>query len=99
VAQISGKDCLNWLSVNGTEDIQCVMLDIEMPEQDGLEVRQDILALAPELPILLMSGYAKHTLLDRFPEGENVAFIQKPFTPQRLVDEISALTTGQTTVG
>tara|TARA_E500000331_G_scaffold143814_1_gene140138 strand:- start:32 stop:196 length:165 start_codon:yes stop_codon:yes gene_type:complete len=41
-----------------------------------------------------MSGYAKHTLLERLPDDESIAFIQKPFTPQRLVDAIWALTKG-----
>ena len=65
-----------------------------MPGQDDLEVRQEILENFPDLQILLMSGYAKHTLLERLPDDESIAFIQKPFKPQRLVVTIWALTEG-----
>lgn len=95
VTGTSGTDCMHWLHENGTADVRCVLLDIEMPGQDGLEVRREILTHFPDLPILLMSGYAKHTLVGRLPGDESVAFIQKPFTAQRLIEALPASKEGR----
>ena len=36
----------------------CILLDVRMPEMDGLEVLQELNKLGTRLPVILMSGYA-----------------------------------------
>jgi DNA-binding response OmpR family regulator len=38
-----------------------------------------------------MSGYSEQTLRDRGADGDEVAFIEKPFSPGELTDRISRL--------
>jgi signal transduction histidine kinase len=60
--------------------INLLMTDVVMPEMNGRELANKLLALYPGLKCLFMSGYtanviAHHGVLDR-----NVHFIQKPFS-------------------
>jgi len=58
-------------------DFSAVVLDISMPEMDGIEAMNAIREMNPDLPILLSSGYAE----DDFPLKENKpdGFLGKPF--------------------
>jgi CheY-like chemotaxis protein len=51
----SGKDGLELMR---SEPVHTVLLDYWMPEQKGLEVARAIRQLKPQLPIIILSGYA-----------------------------------------
>jgi two-component system, cell cycle sensor histidine kinase and response regulator CckA len=63
------------------KDVSAVLLDLTMPGLGGEEVLRRIRRLAPELPVVLMSG------LERADIGANdakVRFLRKPFTTEQL---------------
>ena len=65
-------------------DISLLTTDVIMPEMNGRELAQRLLALQPKMKCLFMSGYtadiiASHGVLD-----EGVFFIQKPFSQRQL---------------
>jgi two-component system cell cycle sensor histidine kinase/response regulator CckA len=66
-----------------TESIDLLVTDIVMPEMDAFELAQRVTTEIPGIRILYTSGYT-----DAAAEGP---FIQKPFTPQQLVDKVSAV--------
>ena len=65
-----------------------VLLDLAMPQMDGLEVRRALLDSRPNLPILMMSGYADLGREDSV-VGSGGSFIRKPFRAERLVRKVS----------
>ncbi len=71
--------------------IDLVLLDLTMPGIGGLEVFEQLRALAPDLPVVLCSGYglddATAALLDEGP----TAFLQKPYGIHALSKQIRAL--------
>lgn len=71
--------------------ISLVIIDMIMPEMDGPTLYRAIKAIAPQMPIILSSGFsldsAAQTLLD---DGAN-AFLQKPFRRATLLDTVSAV--------
>lgn len=65
------------------ESIDLLVTDIVMPEMDAFELAERVTTEIPGIRILFTSGYT-----DAAAEGP---FIQKPFTPQQLVDKVSAV--------
>ncbi|MDY0131807.1 MAG: response regulator [Desulforegulaceae bacterium] len=49
-----GKECLDTLAV---EDIDVVVLDIKMPEMDGIEVLREIKKRHPIVEVILLTGH------------------------------------------
>src|SRR5580765_5587152 len=68
-------------------DVGAVVSDIVMPRLNGVELLQALSSTHPQLPVLLMSGYASAEL-----EGMGIAapcaVLAKPFAPERLVEEL-----------
>ena len=68
-------------------DFDAVLLDFAMPGLNGGETAVRLQALAADLPIVLMTGYADTELLAGVWEGP---LLHKPFTAQRLATEMAA---------
>ena len=63
---------------------QLILVDLKMPELDGLQVIQRIRALDPDLVIAVITGYATiATAVDAMKAGA-YDFLPKPFTPDEL---------------
>ncbi len=71
--------------VRGDPSIALVILDIAMPGRDGLEILEDIHALAPELPVLMMSGHGTIETAVRATKLGAYDFIEKPLSVDKLL--------------
>lgn len=71
-------------------NIDAVVTDMIMPGRTGRELVQDIRLDRPEIPVLFMSGYVEGGLTPG-ETGVHSAFIEKPFTPQKLLTSLGAL--------
>jgi two-component system cell cycle sensor histidine kinase/response regulator CckA len=67
-----------------------VVSDVVMPSMDGPAMAREIRKLAPDLPVLFMSGYAEEQLRRQI-DIENVHFIPKPFSVQQISDKVAAV--------
>lgn len=69
--------------------VDAVVLDLRMPGGAGEDVLADLRRLRPELPVLLVSGFAgNETELVR---GPHTDFLAKPFTADELLAHLQAL--------
>ena len=68
-----------------------VIADVTMPELSGDELVRQLAALSDDVHILLLSGLPFTT--ERFPDAlrPRVAFLQKPFLPNMLLQRIEQL--------
>ncbi len=64
-----------------------VLLDLTMPQMDGVETLRELRRLRPDLPVILMSGFAQTQAMARFGEHRLAGFLQKPFK----LDDLSRL--------
>jgi len=89
-------------AINGLEAVEkirnksiafcAVVLDISMPEMDGIEAMDEIKKVQAELPIILSSGYTQDDLpLKRDNDKQPDGFLQKPFQLAELKDCLEKL--------
>ncbi|MGV3773315.1 MAG: PAS domain S-box protein [Verrucomicrobiales bacterium] len=67
------------LFVENQMDIVAVLLDLTMPVMNGAEAFEEIKAIAPSMPVILMSGYSEQEMHERFHSRKPDGFLQKPF--------------------
>jgi two-component system cell cycle sensor histidine kinase/response regulator CckA len=67
--------------------LDAVVSDIVMPRLNGVELLEALSSTHPQLPVLLMSGYASGDL-QSMGIAAPCAILPKPFTPERLVEEL-----------
>ncbi len=61
-----------------------VILDLKMPKRSGMEVLQSIRELYPNVPVIMVSGYASLETAIQATKLGAFNFIPKPFTPNEL---------------
>jgi PAS domain S-box-containing protein len=64
--------------------IHLLLTDVVMPEMNGRELSEQLLAKRPEMKVLYMSGYTNGILSEHAFRAEDVAFIEKPFSHHAL---------------
>ena len=65
--------------------VDIVVSDVVMPEMDGPTLLKEMRKRNPDLKIIFVSGYAEEAFAKNLPEGEQFAFLPKPFTLKQLV--------------
>lgn len=58
----------------------CLLLDVRMPEMDGIEVQRRLAAENISLPAVVMTGHGDLAVAVSALQGGAVAFIEKPFS-------------------
>ena len=71
--------------------IHLLLTDVIMPHMSGPELAKKVVNLHPETRVLYMSGYTDNIVLQQDVETTEAKFIQKPFTPQILMQKIRNL--------
>lgn len=66
----------------------CVLLDVRMPEINGLEVAEHLRRRGFDLPVILMSAFADVPMVIRGLKARAIDFVEKPFNSQDLVDRV-----------
>ena len=66
----------------------CILLDIRMPEMDGLEVQRELREAGCMLPVVIMTGHGDVDVAVQAMKAGAVDFIEKPFEKQTLVSSL-----------
>src|SRR3984893_9834426 len=72
----------------------CVLLDIRMPEMDGLELQARLNRLGFRPSVIVMTGHGDVQTAVRAMKAGVVDFIEKPFDDERLIAAIEAALAG-----
>jgi signal transduction histidine kinase/CheY-like chemotaxis protein len=70
-------------------EVQVVVLDMSMPVMGGAECFRRLRQLAPDLPVLLASGYALEEEATECLAAGALGFLEKPFTTARLLEVVA----------
>ena len=68
----------------------CVLLDVRMPDIDGLEVQARLSQQGIAMPVVMLTGHGNVTLAVRAIKAGAIEFLEKPFERLVLIDAIEA---------
>lgn len=68
----------------------CILLDVRMPEMDGLEVQAELNARGVTMPVIVLTGHGDITTAITAMKGGASNFIEKPFEKEVLLQAIEA---------
>ena len=66
----------------------CLVLDVHLPGLSGLELQQRLNAEGRGVPIVFITAYGDDQACDRALRAGAIAFLQKPFEEQSLLDAV-----------
>jgi DNA-binding NtrC family response regulator len=70
--------------------VDALLTDVKMPGLNGYQLAEASLALRPEMPVILMTGYADETVPEKLREA-TVPVIRKPFNFTTLGSSIKTI--------
>lgn len=87
ITATDGMDALAKYKLNKTE-VKCVVLDLVMPKLDGMQTFRKMRKIAPNLGIILTTGYGENEIRKRFGGLQLQGFLRKPFSAVTLTDMV-----------
>ena len=81
----SAQDFLAWPRVPGPS---CLILDVSLPDLNGLDLQKRIAADRADMPIIFLTGYGDVPMTVQAMKAGAVEFLTKPFSDQVLIDAI-----------
>lgn len=66
----------------------CLVLDVRMPGQSGLDLHQVLAAAGHEIPVIFITGHADVPLAEQALRAGAVDLLAKPFDGQALLDAV-----------
>ena len=91
---LSGRQGLEW-ALNKTYDV--VLTDIRMPDIGGMIVLRDVKRAKPELPVMIITGYANVQSAVQAMKLGAADYVEKPFTPDQLLKAVNLVIESATT--
>lgn len=62
------------------KEIDCVLCDLAMPRMNGWQTIEALRRLAPDIPVILFSGYDEAHVMENMGEQMPQAFLRKPYS-------------------
>jgi DNA-binding NtrC family response regulator len=75
-----------------SQDYHCLLLDVKMPEIDGMEVLKYVVQKYPHLPVIMISGQSNIEIARQAIKEGAYAFIEKPIDPEQLIITVKKAT-------
>ncbi len=78
ITACDGREALNVFQAN-RQSINCVILDLTMPNLDGEQTFRELRRLDPDVKVIISSGYHEQEICQKFVGKGLAGFIQKPY--------------------
>src|SRR6201995_2626720 len=78
----------DFLQSEPTEGPSCLVLDVRLPGQSGLEFQRELAAAGRELPIIFITGHGDIPMSVQAMKGGAIEFLTKPIRDQEFLDAI-----------
>jgi two-component system, LuxR family, response regulator FixJ len=83
-----------YLEVEGTERIDCLVVDVHMPEMSGLELQEEMIRRNINTPLIVVTGQGDVPLAVKAMRAGAFDFLEKPFDDEMLLGSINRALAG-----
>ena len=77
-----------FLDAHDTDRGGCLLLDVQMPDMNGLELQQKLAANGSSLPVIIITGHGDVPIAVKALKAGAVDFIEKPFTDDVILGSV-----------
>ena len=81
----SGQDFLDLLDAMPSFQPDCLILDVQMPRMNGLEVQQQLIKSGKRVPVIFITAHDEVGAREKALAAGAMAFIRKPFNDELLI--------------
>jgi two-component system response regulator FixJ len=85
IAYTSGAE---FLRTAKSAEVGCVILDVRMPEMDGLQVQTTMAARGINMPVIVLTGHGDVSVAVQAMKGGAIDFLEKPFEKAALLEAV-----------
>ncbi|MDD2197890.1 MAG: response regulator transcription factor [Bacteroidales bacterium] len=89
----TAKECLNLVA---TKHIDLVLLDINLPDGNGLDICKLIIEKHPHVKVLAITTFDEYTIIRKMLENGASGYILKNCMPEEVVEGIETVLNGET---
>ncbi len=80
----------DFLAAGLTDKPGCIVIDIRLPDMNGLDFQAQLVDIGVRLPVVMMTGYGDITMSVRAMKRGAIDFLPKPFHDQDMLDAVMA---------
>ena len=81
----SGREFIDHIEAMPSERFECVILDVQMPGLNGLEVQERLKGRGNRFPVVFITAHDEVKIRERALAAGAAAFLHKPFAAERLI--------------
>jgi len=81
----SGREFIDRIETTPSFQPDCVVLDVQMPGMNGLEVQERLASRGNRLPVIFITAHDEPGIRDRALAAGAVAFLRKPFNDESFI--------------
>jgi len=78
----------NFLSSGRLDDTSCLIVDVQLPGMNGLQLQSQLAGAGCSIPIIFIASYRNEESRRQAMQAGAVAFLGKPFTDEKLLQTI-----------
>ena len=78
----------DFLGSSQLASISCAILDVSMPDMDGLELHRHLIAARPT-PVIFITAYGNDSLEQQVTRAGAIRLLRKPFSDEALIDALN----------
>jgi FixJ family two-component response regulator len=86
----SGRDFIELIDAMPSFQPDCLVLDVQMPGMNGLEVQKQLASRSSRLPIVFITAHDELGVRERALSAGALAFLRKPFNDEVFIKTLTA---------
>jgi FixJ family two-component response regulator len=86
----SGRDFIELIDAMPSFQPDCLVLDVQMPGMNGLDVQEQLVSRCSRLPIVFITAHDEMGVRERALSAGALAFLRKPFNDELFIRTLTA---------